>query len=187
MHLRSLRVLKLAGSEDVSGNEFDFCFSLPLSVPSGLVIGLACRAALMLMRLCGFAPVPCSGRRVNGLRCGAHVDMRIIREVSLRGCKDRQQPQLVSSCVCRDPRCCLRHAGRPCLRLLCHRVWSLEPCGRQLPSAGWCRDASCVASRFVRLRAPLLCHAGACCRAEFQRCGSSTYVVCALLPVSTGV
>ena len=79
--------------------------------------------------------------------------------------------QQVSSCVCCDPRCCLRLARRPCLCLRCHRVWSLWPCGRQLPSASWCRGACCVASRFVRLRAPLPCRAGACWRAQFLRYG----------------
>ena len=52
------------GSEDVWENEFDFGLSLPVSDPSGPVIGLACypcRAAFMLMRLCGFAPVPLCG------------------------------------------------------------------------------------------------------------------------------
>ena len=51
------------GSEDVSGNS-DFGLSLPVSFRSGRVTGLACspcRAALMLMRLCGFVPVPMCG------------------------------------------------------------------------------------------------------------------------------
>ena len=47
-------------SEGVLGNQVYLGCSLPVSVPSGPVTGWACspcRAALMLMRFCGLAPV----------------------------------------------------------------------------------------------------------------------------------
>ena len=52
------------GSEDVLKNQFYLGFSLPVSVPSGAVTGwvsYSCFAALLLLRFCGFAPVPLCG------------------------------------------------------------------------------------------------------------------------------
>ena len=160
-------------SEDVLGNEFDFGLSLPVSVPSGPVAWRALRAVLrcccdivasLPFRCVGFAlllprsfPMPIS-LSVLTLLWFCNLWGRFIHEVYPRGCKGGQQQ--VSLCVCRDPRCCFRHASRPCFCLALREavVFSLLV-PRRLLRCEPLRSSSCSSS--VSCTSLLVCTASA--------------------------